>query len=115
MGPTSRYRFSRVERDSAGRVFLGPRPVYGYRALPDTLVHTVSEGETIHSIAAAYYAGLDRPEQFFWVIADFQPEPIRDVTIPLEPQRELYIPSLQVLEAAILSPNRSSDEEDDLG
>lgn len=115
MLPTSRYRYSTVERDSGGRVYLGPRPVFGYRELDDTLTHIASEGETLHAIAAAYYVGLDRPEQFFWVIADFQPEPIRDVTIPVEAERQLYIPSLRVLETQILSPNRSTDDEADLG
>lgn len=114
MNATSRYRFSTVERDPSGAVYLGPRPVFGYRDLPDNNIHVVTEGDSLFAIAADAYKGLDRPEQFYWVIADFQPEPIRDVTIPLESERQLYIPSLRTLESQILSANRTTTDEGDV-
>jgi hypothetical protein len=110
---TSRYRFSTIEKDGAGRTFLGPRTVFGFRVLPDTAEYIVSEGDTLHAIAASAYAGRDRPEQFFWVIADFQPEPIRDVTIPLDAGRRLFIPSARALDEQILSTKRSALDADD--
>jgi len=112
---TSRYRFCTVEKDDAGRTFLGPRPVFGFRELPDTRVHVAAEGDTLHALAAAYFRGLTRPEQFFWAIADFQPEPIRDATIPIEAERRVYIPSVRVLEERILSVRRDDEDEEDIG
>lgn len=110
---TSRYRFSSIEADAAGRRFRGPRLVFGFRELPDTALYIVSEGDSLRAIAAAAYAGHERPEQFYWVIADFQPEPIRDVTLPLEPGRKLYIPSGRALDEQILSNRRSALDADD--
>jgi Tfp pilus assembly protein FimV len=112
MRATSRYRFSTVEKDSAGRVYLGPRPHFGFRELADTVEYVVSEGDTLYAIAAATYRGFARPEQFWWAIADFQPEPIRDITVPLEAGRRLYIPSLRTLEEQILATGRSVFDEE---
>lgn len=106
MNATSRYRFSEVLVESDGAVWLGPPPPFEYREFSDTRVHRVTEGETLRQVAARYYAMRARPEQFAWVIADFQPEPIRDPFLPLEPERDLFVPSLRVLEELILAQSR---------
>jgi hypothetical protein len=43
---------------------------------------------------------------FWWAIADFQPDPILDPTLELEPGRQLVIMSLRVLTDVILGEAR---------
>ena len=43
---------------------------------------------------------------FWWAIADFQPDPIVDPTLDLEPGRRLVVPSLRVLTDVILGEQR---------
>lgn len=112
MRSSSRYRFSTLERDTAQRVFLGPRPHFGFRELADTIEYVCSEGDSLLAIAAATYRGTARAEQYWWAIADFQPEPIRDITIPLEAGRRLFIPSRRVLQEQILVPGRNVFDEE---
>jgi len=43
---------------------------------------------------------------FWWAIADFQPDPVVDPTLLLEPGRRLFIPSLRVLTDVVLSESQ---------
>lgn len=103
---SSRYRFSTVFTDRAGRRFLGARPKFGYRDLPDSRVHTVREGDTLHRLAWRYFRPLRRPELLWWIIADFQPEPIHDPHEDLEAGRVLVIPSVRAVQELVLSEAR---------
>jgi hypothetical protein len=71
----------------------------------------VSEGETLFDLAGKYFAPLERACGFWWVIADFQPEPneIVDPTLTLEPGLEIFIPSLRVLTDVILGEGRRKE------
>lgn len=79
---------------------------YRFRELPDTREHVAAEGDTLSTLAARYFVGQARAAGFWWVIADFQPEPIHDPTISLTPGRLLYIPSLRTLTEEIFSERR---------
>jgi len=103
----SRYEFTRLLEDSENREHLGEREPFRFKAFPDTQVHTVNEGETLFTLAGKFYSGMTRPAGFWWVIADFQPDPIFDPTIPLALGRVLFIPSTQVLQDVILGTERS--------
>ena len=99
----SRYRFSYGVKDDYGSLYLTDRAPYGYNPHPDNRIHTVVQGDTLFHLAAIYFAPLERACGFWWVIADFQPEPIVDPTIKLEPGRILHIPSRRVLTDIILN------------
>jgi hypothetical protein len=102
----SRHSFTLGVRDEQGRLFLTEREPYGFREQPDTRVHVVAQGETLWGLAGRFFAPLPRACGFWWAIADFQPDPIIDPTLELEPGRRLFIPSLRVLTDVILGEER---------
>jgi len=105
--PVSRHTTSLAYYDEEGTPFLGDRSFYSYRALADNIAHLVVEGDTLQNLAYKYYGSLSSDThsaaQLWWVIADFQPEPIHDPTRPLTPGTYLVIPSLQVVQTAIIN------------
>ncbi|MCZ2110357.1 MAG: hypothetical protein LC118_12450 [Dehalococcoidia bacterium] len=55
------------------------------------------QGDTLEGLAGRYFAPLPRACGFWWVLADFQPDPIVDPTLELDVGRRLVVPSLRVL------------------
>lgn len=107
----SRYSFTLGVADEARRLHLTERIPFRYRPLSDTREVVVRDGDTLWGLAARAYSGVTRPAGLWWVLADFQPEPIVDPTICLVPGQRLYIPSLRVLEEEILSATRRKEVE----
>src|SRR5215471_8859407 len=105
----SRFMFSAAVLDDAGRLFLTEREPFRFQALPDNRVHIVKEGETLFTIAGRYFVPLPRPAGLWWVIADFQPEPVHDPTIALELGRAIVIPSVREVTEEILSETRREE------
>lgn len=103
----SRYSFSKAITDEAGRLYLTEAEPFGYLDLPDNRLHTVIQGDTLWSIAERYFESFDDPSFLWWVIADFQPDPIHDPTIALMPGRLLYIPSVRTINERIFNPSRA--------
>lgn len=107
----SRYSFSVATPDDQGRVFMSPRIPFRFRVFADTTIYLVRQGDTLYALAGRYYAGLPRPAGLWWVIADFQPEPIVDPTIQLVPGSKLMIPSLRVLQELVFSETRRTESD----
>ena len=105
----SRFTFSAAVLDDAGRLLLAEREPYRFRALADTRQHVVQQGDTLFTLAGRYFAPLPRPAGLWWVIADFQPEPIHDPTLALELGRLLFIPSVRVITEEIFSEARRQE------
>lgn len=109
VGAFSRYRWCEIHTDEAGRRYLGERPRFGFRDLPDNRLHTVREGERLWHVAQLCFAGMPLAGDLWWVIADFQPEPILDPTIELEAGAVLVVPSRRTVESLILATDRGAD------
>jgi hypothetical protein len=105
----SRFTFSAAVLDDAGRLLLTEREPYRFRALADTRQHVVQQGDTLFTLAGRYFAPLPRPAGLWWTIADFQPEPIHDPTLALDPGRLLFIPSVRVITEEIFSEARRQE------
>jgi len=106
----SRHTFTRGVKDADERVFLTEREPYRYRALSDTRSHVVAQGDTLFNLAARYFSSFKRPAGLWWVIADFQPDPVYDPTISLSPGRVMLIPSERVIVERIFAESRRLEE-----
>ncbi len=102
----SRFEFTTAIRDRFGRLFLTEREPIRFISLPDSRLHVVKQGDTLFSIADRFFRPKPRPAGFWWVIADFQPDPIIDPTLALEVGRQIVVPSLRTLDELILDPSR---------
>lgn len=102
----SRLSFATAVRDTAGDLVLYGEEPYRFRDLSDNREHVVREGDTLFALAARYFRGIPRPDGLYWVIMDFQPEPIHDPTLQLDVGRVLIIPSLRTLQEEIFSARR---------
>lgn len=108
----SRHRFSLGVVDASGRAYLTDRTPYGYRDLPDNREHVVREGDTLWGLAALYFSGVERPAGLWWVIADFQPDPVVDPTVALVPGSIVVVPSLATLQTRVLAEARRAAPEE---
>lgn len=88
------------------QLLLTEREPYTFRVFADNRQHVVKRGETLWTLAGRYFASLPRPSGLWWVIADFQPDPIHDPTIELTEGAVLVIPSVRTVVEAIFSERR---------
>lgn len=98
----SRFGFSLGVHDDVGILQLTDREPYRFRPHADNRIHTTVQGDTFWDLAGRYFAPLPRACGYWWAIADFQPDPVVDPTLALEPGRRIVIPSLRVLTDVIL-------------
>lgn len=110
MDRRSRYARCFAVTDDEGRQFLSPRDPFEFRKLDDTTTHVVRRGDTLWGLAALHYEPLgDRVNSaalLWWVIADFQPQPIHDPFATLPDGMVLMIPSARVVSERILARGR---------
>lgn len=106
----SRHRFTLGVKDDDGNLFLTERVPFGYRERSDNKHHLVRTGDTLYSLAGRYFSAFERAAGLWWVIADFQPDPIHDPTLALEVGRVLVIPSLRTVQEEIFNERRRASE-----
>ncbi len=103
----SRHQFCLAFADPVtGKLVLTDREPYRFAPFADNVQHLVIEGDTLARLAARYFAPLADAAQLWWIIADFQPEPIFDPTIALEVGRTIVLPSLQTVLTEIFDEAR---------
>ncbi len=107
----SRYRFTTAYQDEGGRLFLSEREPFGFRDRADNVQHVVRSGDTLDSVAATYFAPLANAAQFWWVIGEYQPDPVLDPTVELAVGSVLVVPSLRVLQEEVLNETRRQAED----
>lgn len=105
-GIRSRYLFCHGVRDENGVLYLTEREPFRYYPFKDNRLHVVFHGDTLFHLAGHYFAPLERACGYWWVIADFQPDPIFDPTLALEVGRRLVIPPLRLITDILPSRQR---------
>jgi hypothetical protein len=100
----SRYLATLGLRDSSDRLYLTERTPFRYDpTLPGTRRHTVAQGDRLWHLAYRYFKPFPNAEHLWWVIAEFQPQPILDPTLDLDVGRVLFVPSGRVMQERILT------------
>ncbi len=102
----SRFTFCTALKDVDGTLLLTDPEPFGYQPFTDNRLHVVKEGESLFTLAGRYFAPLPRPAGLWWVLADFQPEPILDPTLVLTPGTTLVVPSLRTVQEEIFNERR---------
>lgn len=102
----SRHTFTIGRTDAEGRFYLSDRKPFRFRKLDDTTLHTVKLGDSLYTLAGRYYAPTPGASRLWWVIADFQPDPIHDPTLDLVEGSVLFVPSLRTVTELIFSETR---------
>lgn len=108
----SRHTFTRSFTDSTGQLVLSRAEPYRFREFADNIPHTVRGRQSLFTIAGQRYRVIDpiRACGLWWVVADFQPEPIHDPTLQLEDGRVLILLSpRRVLEEVFSEARRISE------
>jgi len=106
----SRHEFTDEYRRDGFNI-LTERVPYRYREFDDNISHIVVEGDTLMQLAYKYYNGITPEPQsaasLWWIIADFQPNPIINGTIQLQAGQVLIIPSKRTVIEEVFSSRRS--------
>lgn len=102
----SRHTFTTGETDDDDRLFLTDRVRFPYQNISDNRRVLVQAGDTLYTLASKYFRGLPRPAGLWWIIADFQPQPIHDPTIQLAAGQVLVIPSIRTVMELIFNEER---------
>lgn len=106
MNPFSRHRFCLTQTDEAGRLYLNDRVPFGYQDFSDNRTRICRGGERLFQVAGEMFRGLWRPTGLFWIIADFQPQPIHDPSLDLVPGTTLIVPSIRTVLEQIFNERR---------
>ena len=108
--PISRYRWTRAFVDNASEIggasstpipnstYFGTREPIRFTDDRDNFIHIVEPGDTLESLAERFFDGFPDAANMWWVLAEFQPTPIQDPTLRLQPGSMLVVPSAAVLQ-----------------
>lgn len=105
----SRHSLTLAALNSEKQSWLLDRLPFRFSAYDDNRRHMCVQGDTLFHLASKFFKPIVRPAGLWWVIADFQPQPIHDPTIQLLPGRMLIIPSVRTVVELIFSPSRRQE------
>lgn len=102
--PDSRYVNVEHLADTAGRIYTADRIPFRFTQRDDSILHIAQAGESWWGLAQKYYFEIsDRPSGLWWVICDFQPQPVVDPTLIIQPGSEVVVPSAFTVRNEILA------------
>jgi hypothetical protein len=100
----SRYLASLGIQDDSLVFFLTERePIRWDPEMEGTRRHVVAQGDLLPMLAYRYFQPIPDAEHLWWVIAEFQPTPIFDLTLDLAVGRVLYVPSVRMVQERFLA------------
>lgn len=97
--------------DAPRPAFLSGRIPWRFRQRDDNRLVIAKTGDTLWALAGRYFSELPRACGLWWIIGDFQPEPIHDPTLQLAPGRTLVIPSTRAVLEEVFNDGRIFETE----
>lgn len=92
-------------RDDGAMFFHVPERI-SFNYDDDFTVHIANGHEYLWDLALHYFRGIyGSPIDLWDIIAQFQPEPIQDPSVPLPQGKEIYIPTADFLEEFVQGPS----------
>jgi hypothetical protein len=105
-------RHGQVYASEEGKVFLSLRERLPHLQGSDTRIHICKGGERLYDLAVGYYKGLyQRPLDLWPIIAEYQPEPIHDPSVPLSEGEVVLIPGPGYIETVAFGDPLSDSPE----
>lgn len=97
------YRHGTVEQLPSGLLYLSMPERLPWQQRNDTVIYHTKEAEYLFDIVAGHYSNI-YPFPWFLteVVAQFQPTPIIDPSVPLPDGYELQLPSSEYIETIAL-------------
>lgn len=93
------YRHAQAFKKEDGTTYYSNPERIPYEERDDTIIHTCYGGEYLWDLANLYYQGVHPvPFDLAEIIAQFQPNPIVDWSVPMIRGREVLIPSVEYIE-----------------
>ena len=99
----SRYRYCTVLDNGTGTKYLDEREPFRFSDESDNRFHMAKEGETWWGLAWRYFRSFRNPSLLWWLLCEYQPEPVIDPTIIIEAGTQVVIPSERVLRSYVFS------------
>ena len=97
-------------RISDGLSFIMDREPITFQPRSDNKRVIARVGDTWWSLAATYLGSLQNPEQFYWAICDYQPNPITDPMVPPTPGTIVFIPDEDYFISVYFSDSRRDED-----
>lgn len=111
----SRYTYSTAfleelpDGTRTGALILSDPEPFRFRPFRDNRIHVVKDGDSLFTLAYKFFRPLPRPSGLWWIIADFQPDPIHDPTLRLAKGTPLVIPSVRTVIEEVFSEKRRDE------
>jgi len=103
----SRYYVTETYEAYNGLTLRDEYVPYRYEVNDDNIIHTAAEGDTWWNLAFRYYHHIsENASRLWWVICDFQPQPVVDPTVAIAPGRIIIVPPPIVVATEILGVGR---------
>lgn len=94
------YRHAQAfKKSGTGLIYFSNPERIPYEDREDTIIHTCRGGEFLWEICQEYYLSVvPNPIDMMEIVANFQPAPLQDWTVPLRRGQVLLIPSNDFIE-----------------
>lgn len=108
---TSRYFMTLgATRIGDGLTFMLDREPLYFQPRSDNKRVVAQANDTWWSLASTHLTALSNPEQFYWAICDYQPNPILDATVNPTPGTIIFIPDADYLMSVYFADSRRDED-----
>ncbi len=106
LSENSRYRYCTMLDTGDGIKYLDEREPFRFRDEPDNKFHTAVDGETWWGLAWQYFPSFLNSALLYFLLCEYQPEPIIDPTIRINAGTQIAIPSERVVRLYVFNRER---------